>query len=114
MSTKEIGDFCENIASRYLVEKGYDIIKRNYRVKAGEVDIIAMYSGVLVFIEVKTRKNSEFAYARESVNNRKQLRIRNVARSFISENYISYESMRFDVIEIYTDNKYIQHFKDTF
>ena len=114
MSTKEIGDFGENIASRYLVEKGYDIIKRNYRVKAGEVDIIAMYSGVLVFIEVKTRKNSDFAYARESVNIRKQSPIRNVARSFISENYISYESMRFDVIEIYTDNKYIQHFKDTF
>ena len=44
MSTKEIGDFGENIASRYLVEKGYDIIKRNYRVKAGEVDIIAIPS----------------------------------------------------------------------
>ena len=114
MSTKEIGDFGENIASRYLLDNGYDILKRNYRVKSGEVDIIAIHSGILVFVEVKTRKNSNFAYARESVNHKKQMRIRNVARSYISENIISYERIRFDVIEIYTDNKYINHFKDSF
>ena len=114
MNTKIVGDFGEGIASKFVENKGYVIIARNYRVKSGEIDIIAMDSNVLVFIEVKTRKNSDFAFAREAVNHKKQSRIKNVARSYIAENFLIYDHIRFDVIEIYTDNKYIQHFQKSF
>jgi len=114
MNTKIVGDFGENIASKFVENKGYCIIARNYRVKSGEVDIIAMDSNVLVFIEVKTRKNSEFSFARESVNYKKQSRIKNVARSYIAENFLIYDHIRFDIIEIYTDKKHIQHFENAF
>ena len=54
------GDKGENYACDLLVEKNFKIVKRNYRYGHGEIDIIADDNGVLVFIEVKTRKNVEF------------------------------------------------------
>ena len=56
MTTKEIGDFGEKAAEDYLVEMDYLILERNYRLKFGEIDIIAARDGGLVFVEVKTRK----------------------------------------------------------
>ena len=53
MTTKEIGDFGEKAAEDYLVEMDYLILERNYRLKFGEIDIIAAKDGGLVFVEVK-------------------------------------------------------------
>ena len=52
MTTKEIGDFGEKAAEDYLVEMDYLILERNYRLKFGEIDIIAARDGGLVFVEV--------------------------------------------------------------
>ena len=60
MTTKEIGDFGEKAAEDYLVEMDYLILERNYRLKFGEIDIIAARDGGLVFVEVKTRKSNYF------------------------------------------------------
>ncbi|MGB5824443.1 MAG: YraN family protein [Proteocatella sp.] len=114
MNTKLIGDYGERLAAEYLNRKGYRIIDRNYRAKSGEIDIISFDGRTLVFIEVKTRKNSEFAFAREAVNKKKQQRIKNTARDYISKKYCNYEEIRFDVVEIYTDEKTIQHFENSF
>lgn len=114
VNTKNIGDYGENIAAEYLSRKGHKIIGRNYRTKSGEIDIITLDGKVLVFVEVKTRKNSDFALAREAVNKKKQQRIKNVAREYITKKYCKYEDVRFDVIEIYTEKKTIQHFENAF
>lgn len=114
MNTKLIGDYGENIAAEFLEQNGYKILDRNYRAKSGEIDIISAYGKTLIFVEVKTRKNSDFALAREAVNRKKQQRIKNTARDYISKKYCDYEEIRFDVVEIYTEEKTIQHFENSF
>ena len=98
MTTKAIGDFGENAAVSYLSKSGYKILKRNFRLKFAEVDIIAEKGGCTVFIEVKTRKNNLFGEPSEYVNYRKQQRIRNAASCYVD---IENTDMRFDVIEVF-------------
>ena len=71
MTTKEIGDFGEKAAEDYLVEMDYLILERNYRLKFGEIDIIAAKDGGLVFVEVKTRKSNLFGEPSEYVDRKK-------------------------------------------
>ena len=66
------GQSGELIAKEYLVNKGLIILETNYRNKIGEIDIIAMDEQVLVFIEVKTRRDYSYGYAFEAVNIKKQ------------------------------------------
>lgn len=61
------GKHGENIASKYLEELGYKIIERNFRIKGGEIDIIAQDKEYLVFIEVKTRYSHNFGLPIESI-----------------------------------------------
>ena len=56
-TTTERGQWAEDLATRYLEEAGYDVLQRNYRCALGEIDIIARRGGLLVFIEVKARRN---------------------------------------------------------
>lgn len=53
MDTKELGFLAENIAARYLEERGYEILDKNYRKPWGEIDVIARKDGAVVFVEVK-------------------------------------------------------------
>jgi putative endonuclease len=93
------GIFAESMAALYLKAKGYKILEMRYKTKYGEIDIIAIKSGVLVFAEVKARADK--AQALESVTPRTQKRIANSALYFLSENeiYNDYD-MRFDFIGI--------------
>ncbi len=98
MTTKEIGDMGENVACRYLEEKDYDILCRNYRTRFGEADIIAKDDEVFVFVEVKTRRNNKFGEPSEAVNYYKQQRIKKVAMSYTDT---INNDIRFDVIEVF-------------
>ena len=114
ISTKEIGDYGEEVAREFLIKKGVTILDRNFRGKAGEIDIIAQEGHNLVFVEVKSRKNKDFVTARESVNLAKQKKIKNTAREYIANRKIKYKYVRFDIIEYYSDNNEIEHFIDAF
>ncbi len=57
----------EDIATDFLIKKGYRIVERNFRIKGGEIDIIATHRNILVFIEVKTRLTSEFGTPLEAI-----------------------------------------------
>lgn len=93
----KIGNWGENIALDFLKKKRYNIIKRNFRVKLGEIDIIARdKDGCLVFVEVKTRKNSVFGFPSEYVDAKKQARLRRAAYLFGELD----GCMRFDIIEV--------------
>lgn len=118
MTTKEIGDFGEEMACNYLADNDYEILHRNYKIKLGEVDIIAKDDEYTVFIEVKTRKNNKFANASEYVDYRKIQHIKNTALSYIGS---SDTAVRFDVIEVYYTHegdklklKSLNHIKDAF
>lgn len=99
MTSKQIGDYGETAAADYMERKGYTIIKRNYKLKGGEIDIIANdYNGKYIFAEVKTRKNANFGTAAEFVDKNKQARIKNTALAFLGREDVD---MRFDVVEVY-------------
>lgn len=97
MNTKQIGDFGETIAVKYLLKKGYRILRRNFKLKFGEIDIIAQKDGCTVFIEVKTRKNNLFGEPSEYVDYRKQMRIKKTASCYAD---MINDEIRFDVIEV--------------
>lgn len=94
MSTaKNIGDFGENAVCSYLKRKGFEVLKRNYRIRGGEVDIIAKNNDFIVFVEVKTRKNILDAY--ESITTAKKRCIMRSAQKYVYDNKI-YLQPRFD------------------
>ena len=112
-----IGKSGEEIASNYLLKKGYKILFRNYHSQFGEIDIIALDKDTLVFIEVKTRtSNLEAAFS--SVSFLKQQKLTKTALDFLSKNY-EYEDFltRFDVIVVLFDQREeyrIKHMADAF
>lgn len=111
------GEWGENAAREYLEQKGYEIIRMNYRTRLGEIDIIASSLKYIVFAEVKTRKNDLFAAAREHVTLAKIERILKAAEDFLQTTKEK-KQPRFDVIEVYGDEKSgikdINHIEDAF
>ncbi|MBC8016794.1 MAG: YraN family protein [Sporomusaceae bacterium] len=101
MNKLAVGDFGERAAAGYLEEAGYEILKRKYRLKIGEIDIIAKLNNTLVFVEVKTRSSSRYGFPAEAVTYRKQQKIVNTALCYL--NYINKPTAccRFDVIEVF-------------
>ncbi|MEK7616786.1 MAG: YraN family protein [Patescibacteria group bacterium] len=67
MSTVLSGGHGENLACEYLKKEGYKILERNYRIRGGEIDIVAMDGEYLVFVEVKTRWSHEYGEPSESM-----------------------------------------------
>ena len=99
-STKVLGKWGEACAAEYLRKKKYKLIGANYYTRFGEIDLIAEKKGIIAFIEVKLRKNSNFAAAREFVSVSKQNKIRASAELWLAANATKLQP-RFDVIEIY-------------
>ncbi len=99
MNTKNIGNYGEGAAAAYLEYKGYSIVKRNFRIRGGEIDIIAKdEDGRLIFVEVKTRSRTDYGAAAEYVNTSKRERLIKTALAFTGRADID---MRFDIIEVY-------------
>jgi putative endonuclease len=97
---KETGDRGEQLAVALLKDKNFEIIEQNYRFGHGEIDIIARDKDVLVFVEVKTRKNLEFGPPELAVTKNKQRQIRKIAEMYLVENKITDMDCRMDVIAI--------------
>ena len=113
------GAWGEAIAAEYLRKKRYVVVAAGYHCRFGEIDLIVQNKKFLVFVEVKLRKNADFADARDYVNRYKQDRIRMTASMYLAQNPTDLQP-RFDVIEIYapegqgTINPKIQHLEDAF
>jgi len=87
-------------AEKFLRSRGYDILKRNFRTQAGEIDLIARHNEYVVFVEVKYRFGVSHGYPRESVGRSKQRRIVKTALYYITENQLDNQDFRFDVVEV--------------
>lgn len=97
---KNLGDFGEDAAENYLRENKFEILERNFLVRGGEIDIIAMDGETLVFAEVKTRSSDKFGAPSEAVGRVKIAHMRRAAEEYI-EKYQTDCEIRFDVIEVY-------------
>ena len=97
---KILGDLGEKEAVRFLKDKGYKILQRNFRTRLGEIDIIAQDRDTLCFIEVKTRISHQYGSPLESITSSKQRKIALLALSYLKAKKIFDAKMRFDVITI--------------
>lgn len=109
------GEEGERLAESYLVEKGYKIVKRNYRFKHSEVDLIVEKNDWLVFVEVKTRSSHLFGYPEEFVDDKKTEKIFEGADQYLYETKWS-GNVRYDIISVSLDHgqPVIDHFEDAF
>lgn len=102
---KITGNIGEELACNYLLKKKYKIAEKNWRYSnQGEIDIIAIDDKTLVFIEVKTRKNTKFGLPIEAVNTYKLNKIRTVASMYLNQTDVKYSACRFDVVGILENN----------
>lgn len=114
-----LGAWGEALAADYLRKKRYTILSTNYRTRLGEIDLVASNRRYLVFVEVKLRKNADFAMGREFVDARKRDKIRKTALLYLSSHPTELQP-RFDIIEIYapegleTRHPEINHLEDAF
>ncbi len=100
-TTAVTGQEGQQYAEAYLRRAAYTILARNFRTRAGEIDLIARSAqGCVAFIEVKTRATDAFAQACEFVTVAKQKRLIAAAGAWMQENQ-SEQMLRFDVIEVY-------------
>ena len=120
MATSKLsGAWGEALAAEYLRKKRYKIVAAGYHCRFGEIDLIVKDRKYLVFVEVKMRKNADFAAARAFVDGRKQDKIRVTASVYLSQ-YPTKLQPRFDVVEIYcpqgreTENPDITHLEGAF
>ena len=96
-----VGAAYEEKAVEYLKNHGYFILRRNFRSRLGEIDIIAREGKVLVFIEVKYRRNLERGAPEEAVTPAKQRKICQMADYYRLQNGYGEETLcRFDVVAI--------------
>ncbi|MCD6557384.1 MAG: YraN family protein [Bacteroidales bacterium] len=110
-----LGNKGEQAAAEYLAGKSYKILARNKRYGHLEIDIIAEYRDMIIFVEVKSRSGTYFEQPFQAVTIKKQKKIIKAANIYIEENEIDLEA-RFDIISIVEQNgKFqIEHIEDAF
>lgn len=101
--TNKTGKLGEDMASAFLMKKGYAIVERNYHSRWGEIDIIAKQAPYIVFAEVKTRRKNGMCSPEETVTVTKQQKIIRTALLYVSEHpeYDDFQ-IRFDVVSLRT------------
>jgi len=95
------GDSAEKQAELFLMDKGFQLITRNFHCKLGEIDLIMQDEDTLVFVEVRYRKNATYGSALESIDHKKQLKIIATAEHYRQKHPKLYATpLRFDVVGI--------------
>jgi putative endonuclease len=104
---KEVGAIGEKLAADFLKKRGYKISQRNFRCREGEIDIIAQKDECLVFVEVRTKKNTAFGTPEESVTLSKREKLISLANAYIQAYNKPPQSWRIDVVavELTPDNR---------
>jgi putative endonuclease len=119
VSTHQRGKKAEELAAAFLRLKGYGIVERNFRVPAGEIDLIVRKGGTLVFVEVKSRKGRAQGTPLEAVSPHKVRRLSAAAAVYLAQKAGLSRACRFDVITIGPDKNWlglgkIRHFENAF
>lgn len=99
-SRTALGRTGEELACRELRSRGYTILDRRYRTRAGELDIIARQDGIIVFVEVKARMSNDFGAPVDAVTRWKQRRICSMAADYLARKRLAEVPCRFDVVAI--------------
>lgn len=111
-----VGKEAEQVAAAFLTNKGYRVVDRNVSYAFGELDLILWHKQVLVFCEVKYRKDQSFFLALEAVHRAKQRKIILAAHAYLNRHHRVVPECRFDVVAVSGDlkNPTIEHIEDAF
>ncbi len=111
---REIGNKGEQIAADHLKDKGYQLLDHNFHTRYGELDLVMLDKGMVVFVEVKTRTSETFGSPEESITSSKMEHIQNTGLLWLQEHEESPEDWRIDVVSILLNRngqlKNIEHF----
>ncbi|MEW6411383.1 MAG: YraN family protein [Candidatus Zixiibacteriota bacterium] len=110
--TTSIGRRYENLAARFFLDNGYEILQRNWRSGRKEIDLIVKKDHLIAFVEVKAARSVRFGHPAEKVNQKKRENLTQVARQYLSEHGIEGMDLRFDVVT-FVDGQ-IEHFPGAF
>lgn len=109
---KLLGKRGEKLVEKYLIARGYKLLKRNYRTPFGEADLVMQDGDEIVFVEVKTRTSEEFGAPREAVGKNKRERYFKIANYYAVQ--MGFEpNARFDVAEVYQGER-VEYYKNAF
>lgn len=100
---RALGISGEEAVAAWYQEQGYRVVDRNWRCRAGELDLVARRGGLVVFCEVKTRTSDAFGLPAEAVTRQKQQRIRVLAARWLEESTSPASEIRFDVASVLAD-----------
>ena len=118
INKKLLGNYGEDLACKFLIEKGYLILQRNFNCRFGEIDIVAECENIIVFVEVKSRYSLNYGNGIESINLPKVKNIINSSKYYIHLKHLYNYYIRYDVIvinlELEGNKKNIQHYEDAF
>jgi len=98
LNSDERGKWAEDLACRFLRERGLEVLARNYRCKRGEIDLVMRDGDTIAFVEVRYRRRSDYGTAAQSVDHRKQKRIVATAEHYLAWQGRSREPCRFDLV----------------
>ena len=113
MSTKQTGDAGEELACTFLKRQGFKILERNFRIRGGEIDIVAKDREDLVFVEVKTRYSHNFGAPAEAVTSRKVNFLIRASQFYLAKHKMFEKPYRIDVVAVdFTDGQKIEHIKN--
>lgn len=96
--TGTLGKRAENLALKFLKKKGLKLVERNFNCRYGEIDLILQDQDYLVFVEVRYRKDERFGGALESVDHRKQAKLRRSAEFYLQRHKKTESPCRFDIL----------------
>lgn len=105
IQTGTVGNRAENKALQYLKKRGLQCKERNFHSRYGEIDLICLDKDVIVFVEVRYRKNQQFGGAVASITNSKIQKIRKTAALYIQKLKLQNQPCRFDVLCLTGDLK---------
>ena len=111
-----LGQSGEDVAEKLYRKLGFRILERNYRCKAGEIDLIARRGPTLVFCEVKSRRTDRWGEPAEAVRYAKQARLRRLAAQWLSDRRPGSVDIRFDVVSVIVrrGRTFVRHIPDAF
>lgn len=114
MTTKQVGDRGEKIAEAYLLARGYELLKRNYRAGRCELDLVMRQGETVVFVEVKARSGTAFGTPAEFVTKRKRRNLLFAAQAYLQEHGEMDAPARMDVVEVYLSGGRVRHIVNAF
>ena len=95
-----LGSAGEDLAQEWYLAHGYELVVRNWRCRAGEIDLIVARSNIVVVSEVKSRTSHYFGTPGQAVGLDKQRRLRRLAALWLADSHCGTRSVRFDVVEV--------------